>query len=270
MIDTHAHLNFKAFNKDLDKVIDRASKAGVEKIIIPGAKIDSSIKAVEIANNYLSCYASVGIHPHHANEINTLIHNSIKVSDIKTQISKLIKNNKVIAIGEIGLDYHQYKDHPQISDEDKNKQKEIFLMQLEIASSGNLPVIIHCRDSQNDLLEILKEFTNKNKISGVFHCFSGNIENLKKVLEMDFYVGFDGNITYPENKNLQTVVCHTPLDRILVETDSPFLTPLPYRGNRNEPSYLQYIIMKMVQIHKKNTSEIAEITSSNAIKLFKL
>lgn len=270
LIDTHAHLNFKAFNKDRKQVIDRAQKAGVEKIIIPGAKIDSSVKAVEIANKYPNCYAAAGIHPHHTDEINTSIHNSIKVSDVIKQLSGLIKNRKVVAVGETGLDYHRYQGYPLISDEIKTKQKELFLLQFELAAKNNLPVIIHCREAQDDLLSILKQFSVNHKITGVFHCFSGNIQYLEKVLGMGFYVGFDGNITYEESTRLQLVVRNTPLDRILAETDSPYLTPLPLRGNRNEPANLPLVISKISEIYQKKPDEIADVTTNNAMKLFRL
>ncbi len=264
-IDTHAHLNFKAFNKDLDEVINRAKNAGIGKIIIPGAKIDSSKKAIEIAQKYDSCFAAIGIHPHHVNEYTSLIYSN-EVKTIKDNLESFAREEKVVAMGEIGLDYHEYKGYPLITSENKKQQQELLLTQIEIAQENNLPIIFHCRDAYDDQLDIIKDL----KITGVFHCFGGEKKHLQKVLDLGFYIGFDGNITYLENKNLQGLVKYTPIDRILLETDSPYLTPLPYRGQRNEPIYLTYIASFVAQIHKISKEKVAEITTQNALKIFAL
>ncbi len=261
LIDTHAHLNFKAFNQDLDEVINRAKKSGIEKIIIPGAKIDSSKKAVKIVQNYESCFAAVGIHPHHTDEFIKL--GKPKVAE---ELKKLINFKKVVAVGEIGLDYHEYKNYPPISEETKKYQIELLLLQMEIAQEVNLPIIFHCRDAHDDQLDILKNL----KLTGVFHCFGGEKKHLEKVLDMGFYVGFDGNITYSDSQNLQELVRLTPIDSILLETDSPFLTPDPFRGERNEPAYLTHIASLIAQIHKISLEKVSEITTQNALKLFAL
>ncbi|EKE22058.1 MAG: hypothetical protein ACD_7C00069G0001 [uncultured bacterium] len=272
LIDTHCHLNFKAFKKDLDKVINDALKSGVEKIIIPGAKIKSSEEALKIAKNYPNCSAAIGIHPHHASSFFTsILYSNVVKNEIKEKLSFLAKQPKVVAIGEIGLDYYQYKDCPAVSKVDKKNQKELFLQQVEIAMKCHLPVIIHCREAFDDMLNDLNHFILKyQNISGVFHCFSGNKKQLKEVLNMGFYVGFDGNITYPENKHLSDLIRVIPLDRLLLETDSPFLTPLPYRGKRNKPAYIKYIASHIAKIKEQKMEKIAEITSSNATKLFRL
>lgn len=261
-IDTHCHLNFKAFKKDLNEVINRANNAGVEKIIIPGAKLDSSQRAVEITQEYTNCFAAVGIHPHHVEEY---IHKGSQ----KTQedLKKLSKNNKVVAIGEIGLDYHQYKDYPSISDETKKLQKELFELQLDIAIQGNLPVIIHCREAQNDIIETIKQVKSKN-LRGVFHCFDGSSEYLNNVLALGFFVGFDGNSTYPQNAHLRDLVQKTPLNRLLLETDAPYLTPVPHRHTRNEPAYLTLMASCVSEIKQKSIEEIALQTTQNANFLF--
>lgn len=260
LIDTHAHLNFKAFKKDLDGVIQRALKADVEKIIIPGAKLDSSREAIKIAQEYPSCFAAIGIHPHHATNYSSL-----------AEIFSLAKQPKVVAIGEIGLDYYRYSNHPPISKLDKQTQKNLFCLQLELATEINLPVIIHCRQAYVDLLDILRAFLkNSKKITGVFHCFEGEKEHLFTVFNLGFYVGYDGNITYPENQHLRNLVNLTPADRLLLETDSPFLTPVPLRGSRNEPAYLPYIAAKVAEIQGKKSTTVAKITSDNALKLFNL
>lgn len=260
-IDTHAHLNFKAFNKDLEEIIDRAKKSGIGKIIIPGAKIDSSKKAVEISHNYESCFAAVGIHPHHTDEFVKL-----GKSEVEEVLKEFIAQKKVVAMGEIGLDYHEYKGYPLITSENKKQQQELLLTQIEIAQEYNLPIIFHCRDAYDDQLDIIKDL----KINGVFHCFGGEKKHLQKVFDLGFYIGFDGNITYIENKDLQDLVKYAPIDRILLETDSPYLTPLPYRGQRNEPIYLTYIASFVAQIHKISKEKVAEITTQNALKLFAL
>jgi len=257
-IDTHAHLNFKAFDKDLKEIITLAEKVGVKKIIIPGAKIDSGKKAIEIANIFPNCYATIGIHPHH-------IH-SIKLNEIKKELIALIGDKGVIGLGEIGLDYHHYKGYPSVSKEDKKLQKEVFINQLEIALAKNLPVIIHCREAFDDLIEIISTL----EIAGVFHCFTGEKLHLKKILEFGFYVGFDGNITYPENDFLRDLVKFTPIERILLETDSPYLAPLPFRDKRNNPSNLVIIAKMIAKLKSLTIEEIEKNTYHNAIKLFHL
>ncbi len=267
LIDTHAHLNFKAFNKDLNGVINQANDEGVKKIIIPGAKIDSSKKAVEIAQKYDNCFATVGIHPHHIDELSKL-GNAV----IEKELEKLIINKKVVAIGEIGLDYHEYKGYPPISEEIKKQQKELLTIQMEIAQKYNLPVILHCRDAHDDQLRIVHDYVKSsgNQIIGVFHCFGGNRKHLKEILEMGFYVGFDGNITYPENKTLQELAIFTPPDRLLLETDSPYLTPIPFRNQRNIPSYLHHIAAFVSEIRHISRKDLEEITTQNALRLFRL
>lgn len=261
LIDTHAHLNFKAFKKDLEQVVNRATNAGIRKIIIPGAKVDSSRKAVEIAQKYNPCFAAVGIHPHHVADFIELGKN--KIAD---ELKMLVNNKKVVAIGEVGLDYHEYKGYPPIDEETKKRQKELLTLQIDIATEYKLPVIFHCRNAHDNQLEIIKN----QKLTGVFHCFGGNKEHLKKVLDLGFFVGFDGNITYPENKNLQALVRYTPIDHLLLETDAPYLTPLPFRGQRNEPSFLMHTAKFVSQLHTISVENILETTSRNALKLFRL
>ena len=182
----------------------------------------------------------------------------------------LASNPKVVAIGEIGMDYHHYKNSPAPDEETKGIQKELFLLQLEIAYEKKLPVIIHCRWAQTDVFNIISDFIKKKPLNGVFHCFEGNKEYLKDVLNLGFYVGFDGNSTYPENHHLRELMLLTPLDRLLLETDAPFLTPIPYRGTQNEPAYLINVAETVSGIHKKSLKEIEDLTCSNALKLFSI
>lgn len=264
-IDTHCHLNFKAFKKDVEEVLTRAQEADVTKIIIPGAKLDSSKKAVEIAQTHASCFAAIGIHPHHANEWTE----ETKASK-KNMLRELARLPQVVAVGEIGLDYYHYKNSPEITEEDKKLQKELFLDQCEIASKQNLPLIFHCRNAHADFISLITSLMHKSQqaVTGVLHCFDGEKEHLLRILEMGFYIGFDGNITYEENSGLRELIRLTPLSKLLLETDAPFLTPLPYRGSRNEPMYLTYTARTVASLHKKTVEEIGEITSENALRLF--
>lgn len=268
LIDTHAHLNFKAFHKDLEEVIRRAQKSGVTKFIIPGAKLSSSIKAVAISEKYTGCFAAIGIHPHHADEYANLIKNT--GLSLNNHLKTLIINPKVKAVGEIGMDYYQYKNFPPVSSDVKKLQIELLLQQTDLAVKYKLPVILHCRQAHDDMLNILKSYMLKNTINGVFHCFDGEIYHLKTVLNMGFYIGFDGNITYPENDRLRELIKYAPSDRILAETDAPFLTPEPFRGSRNEPKNLSYIVDIFAKLYNKSSREIGKITFHNATKLFHL
>jgi TatD DNase family protein len=264
LIDTHCHLNFKAFYKDLDLVIKRAKNVGVDKIIIPGAKLNSSQRAIEIANTYNNCFASVGIHPHHVDEF----YNIGKVETINS-MKKMIFNKRTVAVGEIGLDYHDYKNYPKITTGIKNIQKELFLSQINLALEFKLPVIIHGRDSYEDVIDIVSDIMkNGMKLRGVFHCFSGNEKQLETILTLGFYIGFDGNITYPENEYLKKAVNLTPLENLLIESDSPYLTPIPYRHSRNEPSYIINTVKTISKIKNVYLEKINFHTTQNAVNLF--
>jgi TatD DNase family protein len=263
LIDTHCHLNFKAFKKNFDNVLWQAQVAGIKKIIVPGADITSSRKAVELARSYHHLYAAVGIHPHHV----------IGVKDSAIQeLKELAQRNKVVAIGECGLDYHPYKktkyEDYKIDKNFKKKQKEIFINQLKIAKEVKLPIIIHCREAHLDI----KKTINLKKIKGlkgVFHCFSGDKRFLKWVLAKGFYVGFDGNITY--DKNLQVIVKIVPLGKILLETDAPFLTPEPLRTKKifpNKPENVRIVADAVARLKGKSFLEVCKKTTHNAQQLF--
>lgn len=262
MIDVHCHLNFHAFEKDYDQLIHKAKQDGVEIIINVGTKVDSSQKAVDLANQYENLYAIVGTHPHHADK---------QESDWIHKLKTLAKNKKVVAIGEIGLDYFSYKSNGIV---DPNLQKEIFEAQIQLAYELKLPLQIHNRLAGKDILEILRHHKNMlQNPPGMFHCFAGDIDILKSVLQMGFYVGFDGNSTYPgiaprETVTLQELIKATPMDRIVTETDSPFLTPIPYRGKRNIPSYVIIVGETIAQIKGISFKEVNEITTDNAKRIF--
>ena len=264
MIDVHCHLNFHAFDKDYDEVIKKAFGQGVEKIINVGTKIDSSQKAVELAKEYEDLFAIVGVHPHHADKLE---------DGWDKELEKLAKDKKVVAIGEIGLDYYRYEGSGVV---DPKLQKKVFEAQIELAHKLNLPLQIHNRHAGEDIVEILKHHKNVLKNPpGMFHCFAGSLEVLRDILNMGFYVGFDGNITYKglppgETVSLTDLAKATPLDRILVETDSPYLTPKPHRGTRNEPSYVIIIGKFLSEIKALSFEELKQQTTQNAKLLFGL
>ena len=264
MIDVHCHLNFKAFSKDYDLAIKTAREKGVEIIINTGTSIESSNRAVELAGEYENLYAIVGIHPHHADKVE---------EGWEKEIDALAKKPKVVGIGEIGMDFYSYKSNGVV---DEKLQRKIFEAQIEIAYKNKLPLQIHGRHAGKEIIEIIS--SHKNELldtPGMFHCFAGNIEYLKKVLNLGFYVGFDGNITYKglapgEDTLLENLIAYAPLDRIVTETDAPFLTPEPMRGSRNEPSYVIIVAQTIAKIKESSFAQVDKITTENAKKIFRL
>lgn len=265
MIDVHCHLNFHSFNKDYDKVIKDAFEAGVTTIINVGTQIDSSQKAVELAQKYDNLYAIVGVHPHHADKIEL---GDNWLSDLE----KLTKHPKVVGIGEIGMDYYRYKTNGIV---DPKVQREVFEAQIELAHKAGLPLQIHNRHAGEDIIKIIEEkkaYLVQN-VPGMFHCFAGSKDFLKKALNLGFYVGFDGNITYNglapgETTTLSELANLTPLDRMVIETDSPFLTPEPYRGSRNEPQYAIIVATFIARLKNVSLDQVLEQTTINAQAIF--
>ena len=245
--DSHCHLQDRRFRNEIRKIINNARDAGVEKIVVPGWDIRSSREATMISEKFDNVYASCGMHPHDAKFYN---------GAIEKEIIKLSGNKSVVSIGEIGLDY--YRDLSP-----RKVQKEVFRKQLKIAEKNNLPVIIHTRDSIEDTIEIVSDFN----CTGVFHAFDCNESLAMRVVEMGFFIGVGGVVTYPKSK-ISSSVKKIPLDSILVETDAPYLTPHPHRGKRNEPAYTTYVVQKIAEIKSKTFEEVAEKTYSNAKKLF--
>lgn len=267
MIDVHCHLNFHAFAKDYGQCIKRAKEKGVTTIINVGTKIDSSEKAVELAESYDNLYAIVGVHPHHADKQEV-------TSDWLGKLEEFTKRQKVVAIGEIGLDYYRYQSNGTV---DVAMQKEFFEQQIELSHKVNLPIQIHNRHAGKDIIEILKHHKNllKSDYPGMFHCFAGSMDILNDALDLGFMIGFDGNSTYPglaplETTSLSDIAKATPIDRIVTETDSPFLTPVPYRGSRNEPSYVIIVGEFLAKIKQMSFEEFDKATEENARKLFHL
>ncbi len=267
MVDVHCHLNFHSFEKDVDKVIKSAFAKGVKKIINVGTKLDSSQKAIELAEKYDSpageLYAIIGVHPHHADkpEENWL-----------EELEKLAKNPKVVGIGECGMDFYSYQSNGIV---EPKLQKDVFIKQIELSLKLKLPLQIHNRHAGKEIIEILNRYKNiLLNPPGMFHCMSGDLEFLKKVLDLGFYVGFDGNITYDglapgENILLSDMIRKTPIDRIVTETDSPYLTPQPYRGSRNMPEYVIIVGQFIAETKGISFDKIEEQTTKNSRKIFK-
>ena len=251
-IDTHAHLQSRRFDKDRDLVIKRAKKEKVTNIVNVGFDIDNCYKAIELAQNYKGLYASIGIHPHNSNQLTA---ETLKI------FKKLLKNPKVVAIGEIGLDYYRNLS-PQ------ETQKQAFETQLSLAVDQNLPVIIHNRKADDDILKIISKF--KKNIKGIMHCFSSDIPFSKKSIDLGFLISFAGNLTYPKANNLHETAKSVDLKSMLIETDSPWLTPQSMRGKRNESSYLPYIAQKIGDLKHTTVKEVAQLTSENAKKIFNI
>jgi TatD DNase family protein len=258
LIDTHAHLDFREFDHDRDEVIKRAEKFGVKKIINVGCNLERSQNSIDLAGKHDNIYAAVGVHPHDVGKYEPEV--------IKRELEKLAKSKKVVAIGECGLDYYRLESNQGIT-----KQKEVFKRELKLAHKLNLPLIIHCRNAFEDLLAIVKNETKKLKIRGVTHCFSGTLRYAREFINLGFLVSFTGSITYARPKSeILPVIREIPLSKIMVETDSPYLAPAPYRGKRNEPSYVKLVAEKIAKIKGLDFIEVAGQTSKNAKNLFGL
>ena len=253
LIDTHAHLDFPRFDKDRKEVIKRAIEGGVKNIINIGSSMTSSRNSVELSRRYDEIYSVVGIHPHNADNFNL---------NLSKKLNKLSQNNKVVAIGEIGLDFH-YDNSP------REKQKQAFRAQLRLAKNLDLPVVIHTRDADQETLEILKE-ENAAELDGIMHSFASDKKMAKEILDLGFYIAFGGLITFKNLDDLRKVVKEVPINKILVETDSPYLTPDPYRGKRNEPLYVKYVAEKIAEIKNLSLEEVAKKTTMNAKKVYNI
>ena len=253
LFDTHSHYNDEKFDNDREEIINQTYKSGVTKFICAGYDLESSKKAVEISNKYEYIYSIVGISP---NDITDDIEKHID------KIEKIAKNTKVVAIGEIGLDYYWNK-------ENKKEQKQAFIKQIELANKLNLPIVIHTRDAIFETLDILKNTICSNK-KGIIHCCPLNSDLIKEALKLGFYISFAGPITFKNAHNADEVIKLVPMDKILIETDSPYLAPEPLRGTRNDSRNVIYMAKKIAQAKEKTVEEIAKITYENALKIFNL
>ncbi len=253
MIDTHSHLFSEDFDNDRNEVLENAFDSGVKVILMPAIEPKTFDKVIETAELDHRLYCSMGVHPHNAQEYN---------QEVEETIISNLANPKVKAIGEIGLDYY-YDFAP------KEIQKEVFIQQIRLAKKFNLPVIVHNRESDIDLMQILRQ-EQSTELTGVLHCFSGDTKMMQEAIEMGFNVSFTGNITFKKAHDLREVVKNAPIEHIMLETDAPYLAPVPMRGKRNEPKYLIKIAEKIAEIKSLNINEVIEMTSNNAKKLFNL
>ena len=296
--DTHCHLDFNKFDEDRDAVIQRASEAGVTRILVPALDLKSSLATVRLAATHPNIYAAVGFHPtdlakwneNSISELRSLITASnvtqsgeevegLTHSDGDSSLAKNDMNNKIVAVGEIGLDYYWVKEP-----EKRAFQHEALKQQLKLAQKVNKPVIIHMREEDDawfgqasvDLLEILSEWLHEMRAQahplakkpGVLHSYNGNLETAQKAIDLNFYIGVTGPVTYKNAEVKRDILKQIALSKLLIETDAPFLTPVPQRGRRNEPAFVAYIADKIAEIHMITLEQVAEITTNNANQLF--
>lgn len=259
LVDTHAHLNFPEFANDLEEVIARAKAAGVEKIVCASSNVADSRLAVEIAGKYPEVvFAATGIHPQQTDP-----ENADSLEEQVQKLTELARNKEVAAIGECGLDYSPAP--PGEKDRTHEDQERLFRNQIELAKLLNLPLIIHTRKAFEDTIKILADYQG---ISGVFHCYYNGKNGIEKVQNLGFYFGLDGNLTY--DPGLQKVASLIPLERIVLETDAPFLSPDPFRGTRNEPAYVKIAAEIMAKVKNVSFEEVARVTTENAKRLFSI
>ncbi len=251
LVDSHAHLDLAQFDDDRDSVVSRASEAEVVCLINPGRNFESSRRAIEFAEKYPSVYAAVGVHPHYAAE---------DAAESEEPFRSLAQHPRVVAIGEIGLDF--YRDLSP-----REAQKQVFRKYLRLARELGLPAIVHCRDAWDDVCQIVQEESSP-ALRGVLHSFSGDEASANALLEAGFYISFSGPITYAKNDRLRSVAEVLPSDRMLIETDSPFLTPQPQRGKRNEPAFVRYVAEELARVKRVSLEDISRITTRNARRLF--
>jgi len=251
LIDTHCHLDFPEFDCDREAVIQRAREQGVNCIVNIGSSIEGSRRSVELSRKYDSVYAVVGIHPHEADNISEEAENIIR---------NLAKEDKVVAIGEIGLDYFKHYSKPQ-------NQLPLFLSLLKVAQELSLPLVIHTRQAQKDTLSILKEAM---PVKAVIHCFSGDLDFLNECLDLGFLISFTCNVTYKKADTLRQVLKSVPLDKLLLETDAPYLSPEGFRGKRNEPMQVRLLAERVAQIKGLSLEEVADKTTQNAKSFFNI
>jgi TatD DNase family protein len=253
LIDSHAHLNSQKFQDDFAEILQRAKEYDVARIVNIGYNLDSSRKSVDLAVQYDEISAAVGFHPHDASEV--------QESDW-ADMEKIAMHSEVVAVGEMGLDYYR-----NLSP--KDVQKDVFRRQMRLARRIGKPIIIHDRDAHLDVLTMLKE-ENAGENGGVMHCFSGSKETAKECMDLGFYISIAGPVTFTNAPRLQDVARYIPLDRLMIETDCPYLAPVPHRGKRNEPAFVRYVAEKIAEIRGIDYMKIAEATSENTKRLFRL
>ena len=280
LTDTHCHLDFNKFDEDRDEVIQRAMGAGITRMLIPALELESGLAAIKLAESHPNLYAAVGFHPTDLQKWN-----ESSIEDLRALIlphtppSPKSRESKIVAIGEIGLDYYWIKEPDK-----RAQQRDVLKQQLKLAQEANRPVIIHMREEGDawfgqasiDLLEILSEWHQDllalhhplAEKPGVLHSYNGNLETAQRAIGLNFHIGITGPVTYKNAEEKRGIVRRLPLERLLIETDSPFLAPVPQRGKRNEPAFVAYIADKIAEIHMTTREQVAEITTMNAARLF--
>ena len=254
LVDTHAHIDGEDFDGDREEMLSRAKKAGVVAVVTFGDTMESSARVVKLTSSHENVFAGVGVHPENAFPF---------TQADEDRLAAWTKEKNIVAIGEIGLDYYWEKD-----EEKRKLQRKMFVRQLALARDLDLPVCIHDREAHGDLMTILKTEGRKNR--GVIHCFSGSWEMAKELLKLGWYIGVDGPLTYKNAAKLPEIVQNMPADRLLVETDCPYLSPLPYRGKRNEPAYVRITAECAANIRGESLADFAEQTTKNACDIYKL
>jgi len=253
LFDTHVHLNAWQFKEDLNKVIERAVEAGVTRMTVVGFDEETIPTAIEIAETYDFIYAAVGWHP-------------VDAIDFKDHhldyLREYAQHEKVVALGEMGLDYHWDKSP-------KDVQEKVFRAQIQLAKEVNLPIIIHNREATDDVIRILQE-EKAEEVGGIMHCYSGTVEQMQPCLEMNFYISLAGPVTFKNAKLPKKVAKEVPLDRLLVETDAPYLAPHPFRGKRNEPAYVTKVAEAIAELRNMDYETICEITTKNALAIYRI
>lgn len=252
LFDTHTHLTDEAFGADRCEIINTLNENGVKYVTDVGCDLRDAYKSVELAEKYPFIYAAVGMHPHYASEM---------TDEMLFSLEKLLAHKKVVALGEIGLDYHY-----DLSKRDV--QRHCFVQQLELAQQLNMPVVLHIREAFGDCMDILR--AHKNGLKGVMHCYSGSLETARECVDMGLYIAFGGALTFKNAQKQLENICALPLDRIVLETDCPYLTPVPLRRKRNEPKFIAYTARKAAELLNMDVEDIAAVTTANAIKLFEL
>ena len=254
IIDSHIHLDDKRYDEDLDEVLNRAREGGVKRFIIPGADPSTLERAVEIAEKYSDVYFAVGVHPYDMGSFEDLV------------FDKYVSHEKCVAIGECGLDYFRLEGSDEEKDAEKRRQKEVFIAQIELAKKYQKPLIVHIRDASRDSKELLLKH-NAGEVGGVLHCYNAN-EELLSLANNGFYFGIGGVLTFKNAKKLVNVLPKIPYEKLIIETDGPYLTPVPHRGERNEPLYTIFVAQKMSELLDIPLKNIKNTTTANALKLF--
>ena len=256
MIDSHCHLDNAQFEPDREAVIDRALAAGVERMLVIGTgEGPPDLEAgIRLADKHQAIYATVGVHPHDA----------VKATpETYKRLAELLKHPKVVALGEIGLDYHY--DHSP-----REVQRDVFLQQMLIAAEARKPIVIHTREAWEDTMALLETYWRPYGVGGIMHCFSGNAEQASLCLDLGFHLSFGGIVTFPKSADIQEAARITPAERLLIETDAPYLAPVPHRGKRNEPAFVVETARRLAQLRGDSAEEIARITAANFVNLFKI